>query len=459
VRREFNRVYPEGNLAPHVVGFVLADSTGGAGVEQQFEKILVGTPGREILAVDALDNPVLDSSQSIAARPGANIQLTIDATIQRMLERAMAEAVDRHKPNNVAGIVIRPSTGEIVAMASWPDFDARDLTKLDPAALRNNVLSFVYEPGSTMKPLVAGAAVHEGLATWSEQIFCENGRYTWRNGRNARTLTDHSVKTGGHQMLSLTMIIALSDNIGMAKLGLRLGPDRLYQWINSFGFGSRPGICLPGEDAGIVLPKARWTLRDSCISIPMGHEIAVTPLQMALAHAAIANGGTWLPPRLVKRLWRPEPDSGGDASWSYRGWSSRVACSPPRTRPASRSHDPHHDRGHRQEGRPRRLHLRRQDRHHEKLVNGHYSDQHHIGSFVCWAPAEPGVQPELLCLVAIDDPRENGHYGSETAAPVVQKVLQASLEYLGVPKHLELIKDKDAGEVAVAETPSHRKRP
>ncbi|HYE04369.1 MAG TPA: penicillin-binding protein 2 [Planctomycetota bacterium] len=460
VRREYTRLYPEGNLAPHVLGFVLADGKGGAGIEQQFERVLAGVPGRETLAVDALGVPSLVDSDSVPARPGAHVQLTIDTTIQGLLERALAAAVVKHRPLNAAGIVIRPSTGEILAMASWPDFDARDLSRLEPAAMRNNALSFVYEPGSTMKPLVAGAAVAERLTSWNETIHCEDGRWTWRSGKYARTVTDHSVKHGGHQGLSVTKIIALSDNIGMAKLGLRMGPERLHHWITSFGFGSRPGLCLPGEDAGLMQPKDRWNMRDSCISVPMGHEIAVTPLQMALAHAAIANGGTWLPPRLVKRVWQYDPQSGGERDLETPrlpaprrmfepGDAARIQEAMTHTMTEGTGKNADLD-GYTAAGKTGTT---------EKLVGGRYSKSNHIGSFVCWAPAEPGTDPELLALVTIDDPRQGGHYGSETAAPVVQAVLQGALEHLGVPKRQELTKEvKDEQAAAAARAQARRGR-
>ncbi|MBA3686743.1 MAG: penicillin-binding protein 2 [Planctomycetes bacterium] len=445
VRREFLRVYPEGALAPHVLGFVLDDNTGGAGLEQEFERTLAGVPGLETLAVDALGAPIVLDGETRAARPGANIQLTIDVEIQRELETALLAAVERHKPKNAAAVVIRPGTGDILALASWPTYDGRDRSKLDPASMRNNVLTFVYEPGSTMKPLVAGAAVHEGLTTWQEPIFCENGRWTHRVGKSARTITDHSVKHGGHQNLTVTQGIALSDNILMAKLGLRLGPERLNWWITQLGFGQRTGITLPGEDVGIVLAKSKWNILGSCLSVPMGHEIAVTPLQMAMAHAAIANGGVRMPPRLVRRVWQVDPASGEERELTAPALgqprrmfsvedAARVQEAMTSVMTKGTGENAALD-GYTSAGKTGTT---------EKLVNGRYSKSNHIGSFVCWAPASAERRPELLALVVIDDPTQNGHYGSETAAPVVQKVLQFSLEHLRVTPDRERDPKADA---------------
>lgn len=443
VRREFSRIYPEGGLAPHVLGFVQADGNGGGGVEQQFNGVMKGRPGKETIAVDALGHPSIINEDSTPARAGAEVQLTIDVAIQRELEAALAAAADKHKPRNEAGIVLRPQTGEILAMASWPTFDPRDMSKLDPKTLRNNPLALVYEPGSTMKPLIAGAAVVEGLTRWTERIFCENGKYTFRVGRSARTITDHSYKDGGHQSLSVVQGIALSDNVLMAKLGVRLGPDRLYQWIHHFNFGRKMGISLPGEDAGIVLPRKQWTVLGSCLSIPIGHEIAVTPLQMAMAHASIANGGMWVPPRLISRVYEQDPN--GDTyelptptlpeprrSFSAED-AAQIQDAMTHTMTEGTGKDATLD-GYTCAGKTGTA---------EKLVNGRYSRDNHVGSFVCWAPAERGTPAEVLCMIVIDDPSQNGHYGSQTAAPVVQRVLQFSLEHLQVPKRPDLIKNKD----------------
>ena len=431
LRREFQRIYPEGGLAPHVLGFIMADGTGGAGIEQVMNAQLKGESGQETIAVDAFGQPILIARESIPARPGAQVQLTIDSVIQRKLQEAIAEAVVKHKPKTACGIVLRPGTGEILAMVSWPDFDARDLTQLRPESLRNNVLSFVYEPGSTMKPLIAGAVVSDGLAHWTDQIDCEHGAWTYRFGKAVRTIHE---KSGGHGILDLIEGIAYSDNILMAKLGIRMGPERLQDWVKRLHFGRRSGICLPGDEPGIIPGKSAWNPTDACMSVPMGHGVAVTPIQMALAHAAVANGGMWLPPRLVKRVWTID-DSGNE-----RELPLPALATPDRLYQAADAIQIQNAMTHTMtEGTGKKADLigwtsAGKTGTTEKLINGRYSSANNVGSFVCWAPANPERQPELLAMVVIDDPSANGHFGSETAAPVVQKVLQFSLEQLRVPK-------------------------
>lgn len=433
LERESARTWPGGSIAPHVVGFVNADGKGGAGLEHTLDDRLAGIPGHETLQVDALGKPVLTGNdESVPPVPGASIQLTIEVAIQRELEAALAEAADKHHPAGIAGLVVRPSTGEIMAMASWPTFDPRDRSTFASQALGNRAVQMVYEPGSTMKPLVAGATVAEKLARWDERIDCEHGKYTHRFGRGVRTIHDHG---SGHGILTVTEGISLSDNILMAKLGLRMGPERLWEWVSSFHFGHKLGICLPGEGAGIMAPKRAWNELGACMSVPMGHEIAVTPLQLAMAHAGIANRGQWMPPLLVKRVWTEAGGAVKDLPTPPIGESHRIftdndaaqieqAMTHTMTEGTGKKADLD---GYIAAGKTGTT---------MKLIDGRYSDTHHVGSFVCWAPAQPGsnVREKILCLISVDEPTANGHYGAEVAAPYVQRVLQFSLEHCGVGK-------------------------
>ncbi len=441
LHRDFTRIYREGALAAHIVGYTQHDGGGGAGIEQQFESVLAGKSGHETLRIDALGKPILTDGESIAPQNGAQVQLTIDVTMQRILEKEVMAAVDKHAPKNAMGVMVRPTTGEIVAMCSWPTFDPADRSQFTPERLRNNALSFVYEPGSTMKPLVAGAAVADKLASFTEVIDCEHGAWTYRTGKAARTIHE---KSGGHGPLTVVQGIALSDNILMAKLGIRLGPDRLHEWIRVFNFGRRTGVCLPGEDGGIMLPQKQWSVLGSCMSVPIGHEVAVTPMQLAMAHAAVANGGLWQPPRLVKRVFTQDQDGG------VRDLPPPTLSAPRRVFQAEDAAEIQDAMTHTMtEGTGKGCALvgytsAGKTGTAEKLIGGRYSNEHNVGSFVCWSPAERGVPAQLLCLVVIDDPSKNGRFGAETAAPVVQRVLQQSLEYLGVPKRADLLPDDGA---------------
>jgi cell division protein FtsI (penicillin-binding protein 3) len=434
VRREFARRYPEGTIAAHTLGFVLRDGSGGAGLEQVFNGDLAGTPGSETVTVDALGKPSLTDILSEPPQNGAHVQLTLSAPIQHILEQALMEQIEKCKPKSAAGIVVRPSTGEIVAMASYPTFDPTDLSKLQVSSLRNNVLTFPYEPGSTMKPLFAAAAVADRLTTFEERINCEKGAWTFREGKAARTIRE---KTGGHGTLSVTEGIALSDNILMAKLGVRMQPEILRTWMERFGFGKVTGFPLPGEEPGLLPRSKKWTRINEGMSLPIGHGFMSTPIQLAMAHAAVANGGTWLPPRLIKRMFvvgdyererdlplPPLPEARRVFSPEI-AFALQEAMTTTMTDGTAKSSAL---KGYTSAGKTGTA---------EKVINGRYSGAHNIGSFVCWAPAEANVRAELVCLVVVDDPSVGRGFGSIVAAPVVQKVLQQSLEYLRVPQKIE----------------------
>jgi cell division protein FtsI (penicillin-binding protein 3) len=442
-QRQFTRRYPEGPRAAHVLGFVHNDGKGGGGIEQVLDQILSGKPGTEMVTVDALGKPSITDRESVPAHPGAHIQLTLDLAMQRIVEEVLAEQVAKTKPANAAAILLRPGTGEIMAMASWPSFDPADLTTLTGRTMRNNVLTFVYEPGSTFKPLVAGAAVAERLTNWQERIYCERGTWTFRDGRASRPIRNSHA---GNEMLSVVEGISQSDNILMAKLGIRLGSDRLYRWVNTLGFGARTGICLPGDEPGIVHPRSHisWkNLTQNCMSMPMGHAIGVTPLQLALAHNAIASGGEWLPPRLVRRVYTID-DRGREVEQA-------VPPMPPPRRiytaldaaqiQEAMTHTMSDTRG---TGKNLRL-----DGYTSAGKTGtaeKYKGDKYVGSFVCWAPAEPGVRPELLCLVVIDEPSEGSYYGGSCAGPAVRTILQRCLQdVLRVPQRADLVPEDDDG--------------
>lgn len=437
-RRSYDRVHPVGSLAPQVVGFVLDSGLGGAGIEQYYHSTLVATHGSEKFYVDSRNRPMYhkprEKQQGI---DGANIQLTIDACMQRKAQEILDATIAHHQAERGSLIVVRPDTGEVVAMASWPSFDLEDFADVNPDYFRNQNLQFVYESGSTMKPLVAAAAIAEGVTRIDERIFCENGIFTKRIGRGKRTIHDHSYKHGGHQFLTVLQGIAVSDNILMAKLGLRMGAEKLYEWIAvKWGFGQRTGIELPGEDAGIVRAKRKWDELGSCMSVPMGHEMAVTPLQMVMAHCAIANGGMWHPPRIVNSIYRIDENGTRKLLNMDQPPASRRVL--PRTvaRDIRMAMNKTMTEGTGRKQAFKQWTSAGKTGTTEKLVdvevNGRmvkkYSKDEHIASFVCFAPASDIAKAEFVCLVVIDNPTENGYYGSQAAGPAVQEMLQFALE-------------------------------
>lgn len=291
-RDEFMRQYPQGHLAAHVIGGRDIDGVGRGGVEQHLNEYLTGKTGHRRLVLDSRRR-VIDMQTDIDKAPqhGKSITLSLDMIIQLHAEEELDKVMEKWRAKHSAAIVLDAKTGEVLAMASRPTYDPNDLTHVSDEAWKNQAIAAMYEPGSTFKPFVVGWGIDHGLIRRDESFNCENGTYFM--GR--RELHDHH-KYG---VLNVTDILVKSSNIGMAKIGERIGNAELYRAAVTFGFGKQTGIELPGELAGRLHPLKRWTSY-STGSIPMGQEVAVTPLQLASAYTALTNGGKLISPRLVR---------------------------------------------------------------------------------------------------------------------------------------------------------------
>ncbi|MFM9960587.1 MAG: peptidoglycan D,D-transpeptidase FtsI family protein [Planctomycetaceae bacterium] len=309
-RDEFLRQYPQGALAAHVLGGRDVDGVGRGGIEQSLNARLAGKPGYRRLMLDSRMR-VIEVQTDIEQAPqhGQSVTLSIDTVIQLHVEQELDRVMEKWNAKHVAAIVLDPKTGEVLAMASRPAYDPNDLTHVSDEAWKNQALAAIYEPGSTFKPMIVGWGLEHGFIRRDEAFHCENGEY--RMGH--RVLHDHHP----YGTLSLTDVLVKSSNIGMAKIGQRMKNAELYQAAVAFGFGRRTGIELPGELSGMLHPLKRWTSY-STGSIPMGQEVAVTPLQLIAAHAALANGGMLISPHLVRahhsapsgRPWAEKPNRG-----------------------------------------------------------------------------------------------------------------------------------------------------
>jgi len=285
------RRYPNGPFLCHVLGFVGMDGYGLEGLEARFDTLLAGTAGEEPVLRDGLGRSMrLAPAAPKPAADGHSLVLTIDARIQRIVEEELAAAGELHKPESACAIVLDPVNGDVLAMAGWPPFDPSRFQESPRENYRNMAVVECLEPGSTFKPFVVAAALAHGVVTPETTFNCHRGRY--RIG--SRLLHD------AHPLgrLSVRDIVAYSSNIGMAQVGARLGSERMYEALVAFGFGRATGIELPGETPGILRRPGEWS-RYTISSIPMGQEIAVSPLQLAAGFAVFANGGWYVPPRIV----------------------------------------------------------------------------------------------------------------------------------------------------------------
>jgi cell division protein FtsI (penicillin-binding protein 3)/stage V sporulation protein D (sporulation-specific penicillin-binding protein) len=296
--QDADRIYPNGAMGCHVVGFMNGSHRGVQGIEAQEDEYLRGHEGFRYTERDRTGKELVAyRGEERAPRDGCNVRLTIDMNLQNIVETELDTACQEFKPKKAIVILMRPQTGEILAMANRPNFDPNDI-RTKPATyiqeheadMKNCAITDEMEPGSTFKMVTAAAALNEHQVEPDSVIYCENGEFSY----GGRILHDH------HQYGDLTVedILVKSSNIGAAKLAMGLGEQRFYGYIRAFGFGERTGIALPGEIPGLVYPPHRWS-KLSITRIPMGQEVAVTPLQTITAMSAIANGGHLMMPQIV----------------------------------------------------------------------------------------------------------------------------------------------------------------
>jgi cell division protein FtsI/penicillin-binding protein 2 len=416
---QFVRSYPNGTLASHVLGFVDSEHKGVQGVESSLDSYLRGRAGYEVIERDRRGREIRAFRGSeIGPQDGYNVVLTIDQVIQHIAEKELDQAMAEHRPQGGVIIVTRPKTGEILAMASRPTFDLNKPGDVAPDARRNRCISDVAEPGSTFKIVVAAAALNENLARLSDRFDCENG--AWLHA--GRVLHD----AHPYGMLTLEEIVYHSSNIGAAKIAVeRLGAARLYEYIRRFGFGKRTGIALPGEVSGIAHPLNRWTSL-SITRIPMGHEIAATPLQMIMAMNAIANGGQLMRPMIVKRVmnadgsvfqeFEPQVTAQVINARTKIAMTAALRRVPTSEGTAPKAAVP----GYEAAGKTGTA---------QKIENGRYVSRYY-SSFCGYLPASDA---EISILVSLDDPSGRSYYGGTVAGPVFRNVAEKVAQYLGIP--------------------------
>jgi cell division protein FtsI (penicillin-binding protein 3) len=413
-QRESKRFYPKGDLAAHIVGYVGLDDKGLAGLEYGMDDIIRGRPGRVLVATDARRRSF--QSTEWAGKPGKNVVLTLDEKIQYIAEKALAEAVEKWRAAGGAAIVQNPQTGEILAMASQPTYDPNDFAKSPPDALESRALSWVYEPGSTFKLVTVAAVLEEKLANADEVIDCQEGSIVLAG----HVIHDHKPFAG----LTVRDVVVKSSDVGVIKLGLRLGEQRLYKYIRSFGFGEKTDVELPGEERGLLKLPSRWS-GISIGEISMGQEVAVTPIQLVTAYSAVANGGVLFEPRLVHDLFLGQAHDAMPPVPGHRVLSERAASLMKQILAAVV------ERGTGEAAQLTGYSCAGKTGTAQKIdPSGAYSKSHYIASFVGFAPLG---KPAVTILVVIDSP-VGAIYGAEVAAPVFKSIAEQTLGYVNVPQ-------------------------
>jgi cell division protein FtsI/penicillin-binding protein 2 len=348
------------------------------------------------------------------AEPGQHVRLTLDSVIQNFAEQALREACEKYAAPSGQLVVLDPRTGGILAMANYPVFDPNTLGRSTPQQRRNRCVTDVFEPGSIFKPFVWAGATELGLARVDEIIACHNGLYVSPKGRRLRDVN-------AHEELTWEQVLVKSSNIGMAIVGQRMEARRMYDAVRAFGFGQTTGSGLPGEVAGLVHRPSRWT-HYSVTSVPMGQEIAVTPLQMVRAAAIVANDGLAVQPTILQEV----ADAAATHPIYERVISSQTAAA---VRAALRK-AVMEGTGRRADSDAYTVFGKTGTAQVPDLERGGYLERQYVASFIGGAPNE---QPAIVvgCFIHIDD-ASKGYYGGIVSAPVAREVIDKTLAYMGI---------------------------
>jgi cell division protein FtsI (penicillin-binding protein 3) len=434
------RFYPQGTLAAPLLGFTNIDAQGLEGVERAYDRYLRGEPAEIVGERDAFGRTILAQGGEVPPK-ALNVRLTLDAGLQYLAERELERTVRETKAQAGTAIILDPQTFAVLALAQVPTFDPNAPGQSPVAARRNRAVSDCYEPGSTLKGLLAAAALDANVVRPEEQIFCELGKYPV----GKHTINDHHA----YGWLTFTEVLQKSSNIGAAKVGERLGKESYSSYLRAFGFGRVTAIDLPGEIPGILSSSSAWA-RINLVTISFGQGIAVTPLQLACAYAALANDGVLMRPYIVREVF----DADGKVV---------MANSPQRLWQVVRTDTAHQvlrmlEKVVEQGGTGRRariggVRIAGKTGTSQKIdPRGGYSARGRIASFVGIVPAD---QPRLVILITIDEPR-TGVYGGEIAAPVFQAIAQQALVQLGIQANPSFVERLERTVPPTPTTPSRR---
>lgn len=427
------RVYPNQTLAAHVLGFAVTSERkidehlineiqGREGIERVMNSKLSGVPGWRLTETDRRGRELVSfREQDVEPREGVNVVLTIDSFIQNVIESVLSDLMEKHTPISASAMVVRPRTGEILGMATYPTFDPNNPGVWSSEERRNRIITDVVEPGSTFKAMVLSSALSDGTIRLTDTFFCENGRFA----HGGRILHDHEA----YGTLSVKEIIMKSSNIGSAKVGLKMGEHRLYESLVDFGFGQKTGITLPGEVRGFYDPVKAWN-KVTIVQIPMGHAVAVTRLQMLMAMSAIANKGTLMRPMIVDRL----EDASGKLVVKYSPQAARrVVRESAALDMIEALKSVVSTNGTAPKARLERYTVAGKTGTAQKVEGGRYVRGKYISSFIGFFPAD---NPELCISVVLDEPKE-GYYGGQVAAPAFRQIAERAASYLNIRPDIE----------------------
>jgi cell division protein FtsI (penicillin-binding protein 3)/stage V sporulation protein D (sporulation-specific penicillin-binding protein) len=442
---DFKRVHPNGLMLCHVMGFLNHDRQGIQGVEASMEDYLAGQDGFRFTEHDRAGREiVVYRGQEREPRDGLNVTLTIDMGLQSIVEDELDAAVKQLKPKNAIAILVNPKTGEVLAMASRPNFEPDKIAEAQPEQMKNHAVIDMFEPGSTFKIVASSGALNEGVVDTETLVNCENGAFSY----GGRVLRD----THHYGPLTVHDILMKSSNIGAAKLAMRMGDTTFYEYVKRFGFGERTGIELPGEIPGLVHAPSQWD-KVTITRMPMGQSVAVTPLQAVMAMGVIANGGKLLAPHIVKSLsdgsgkvikeFQPtvirqviNPETAAIVSEALADVVSAQGTAPQAAVP-----------GYRMAGKTGTAQI-------PKPGGGYYENKY-LASFCGYMPAE---DPAFVGIVMIDDANlpPNLNYGGLVSAPIYARIAARAARYLDLQPTMRALPITEVAAREDQEEESHR---
>ena len=419
--KESLRVYPKGETGCHLIGFTDVDNNGLEGIELNYNSFLKGVPGWRLAQKDAKQRELISKEiEMVAPVDGYNIHLTIDEVIQSLTEKELAETCRKYNALGGSVIVMDPKTGDILAMANYPLYDLNSSKHSSPDARRNRAVTDLFEPGSVFKVITLASILENKTFGLDEKFNCEHGSWAVAG----KVLHDHR----GHGVMTYREIIEKSSNIGTVKGAMRLGGNKLYKTMRAFGFGERTGIGLAGEVAGIVPHPKAWS-RSSIINIPIGQGMALTPIQLASATAAIANDGILMKPRIISHI----DDQKGKLIKSFKPEAVRQVISKEASLQVRSVLEGVVSRGTGKKAAVPGFKAAGKTGTAQKLLpNGGYSHDHFFASFIGFVPYD---EPKIAIVVSIDQPHPV-YYGGEVAAPAFSRIASEILAYWRISQNL-----------------------
>ena len=423
--RRHSRTYPGGQLAAHVLGYINKESTPVTGIERFFDYYLRGQDGwRETERDGRRREMARFRNREVGSANGLNVELSLDQMVQHIVEKEVDRLAREFNPEGISIIVSEPATGAVLAMANYPTYDPNEFyntVKYPIESQRNRALTDLIEPGSTFKIVPAAAALNEGLVRPSDMFQTGIARVSYK-GRNLSLPSDHRT----YDTLSMHDILVKSSNRGVAHFGMMLGEQRLYDYAQAFGFGELTGFALGGEVRGTLHPVRNWDGL-TITRMPMGHAISATPMQIHSAMAVIANKGILMEPMITKRVFDRE---GRDVVNFAPKAKRRVVSAEVAETISGMLVEAVGQNGTARQAAIENYEVAGKTGTTQKIVNGRYSNQHHVASFSGFFPAN---NPALVITVIVDEPRLKGTgYGGAVSAPAFRNIAEACIAYLGI---------------------------